>query len=717
MLDTGVRTSHDDFEGRAEPGWSARCNDVARNCTEWAEYGDITAENFAASKANDCAFSGHGTHVASTVAGKEYGVAKGAPVVAVQVLDCRGQGEAADIIGGIEWAVADAAARGTTQAVIQMSITNTYSETQKDVVKAAHDAGVVIVLAAGNREADTCGWSYLLGGIHIVINVGSSTSADTVSGFSSFGDCVDLFAPGSNIDAAWVDSDSAVTSLSGTSMAAPHVSGAVAQLRAQRPELDADGVTEVLLCMATEDALTGVPRRTPNLFLYAGSAMDNDAHTSCQFPPKAPPPPMPPPSPPYAPYQKPCKCEVPWPCYSPGSDSCSGSGNMDDYPDDAAIIAYCPGRACLPQEPPPSSPPTPLSPPAPSPSPADPPAPPSPPSPSVPPLPATDAFSGSVLASPSEASFLVHKLGDAATTVIDGLTDACHRMSRDGDDRSACSRRGPSVVIARLSTGVVVGGFTGSAEWGLPYGYMGDRSCTAFLFSLTTQRRYDLSYCSSTSVIYESADDDSYRAPIFGGGHDLSLGGTSCNVGHTFKSDGCVANRDACIVDFCGAKDGWTVVDYEIWVAPAGSPSPPVSPPTPQPPAPPSFPPLPETSAFHGSTLVSADGSPHREVGRPHRLDSRVLPRLARWLRAEDLPQTLRRAGSVGGRRAAADRKRGARGRRLHRPRRVGNPGGHEWRVQARSIVHRLPLLADQRLPPRLKVLQQRRRRHPRGDL
>ena len=277
--------------------------------------------------------------MASTVAGKEYGVAKGATVVAVQVLDCRGQGEAADIIGGIEWAVADAAARGTTQAVIQMSITNTYSETQKDVVKAAHDAGVVIVLAAGNREADTCGWSYLLGGIHIVINVGSSTSADTVSGFSSFGDCVDLFAPGSNIDAAWVDSDSAVTSLSGTSMAAPHVSGAVAQLRAQRPELDADGVTEVLLCMATEGALTGVPRRTPNLFLYAGSAMDNDAHTNCHFPPKAPPPPAPPPAPPYAPYQKPCKCEVPWPCYSPGSDSCSGSGNMDDYPDDAAIIA------------------------------------------------------------------------------------------------------------------------------------------------------------------------------------------------------------------------------------------------------------------------------------------------------------------------------------------------------------------------------------------
>ena len=176
VLDTGVRTSPTTSRAR-RAGWSARCNDVARNCTEWAEFGDITAENFAASKA--CAF-GHGTHVASTVAGKEYGVAKRATVVAVQVLDCRGQGEAADIIGGIEWAVADATARGTL-AVIQMSITNTYSETQKDVVKAAHDAGVVIVLAAGNREADTCGWSYLLGGIHIVINVGSSTSADTVS--------------------------------------------------------------------------------------------------------------------------------------------------------------------------------------------------------------------------------------------------------------------------------------------------------------------------------------------------------------------------------------------------------------------------------------------------------------------------------------------------------------------------------------------------------
>ena len=160
---------------------------------------------------------------------------------------------------------------------------------------------------------------------------------------------------------------------------------------------------------------------------------------------------------------------MPWPCYDEDRDVCSGSGNFADFPDDAAIIAWCPGRACLPVEPPPSPPPAPLAPPSPSPAPSPPPSPPAPPSPSVPPLPATLALGGSLLASPTEASLLVHGFGAAAAGTLDRLTEMCHRRSRDGADRTACNRRGPSLVIAKLSTGKIVGGYTGSAEWGLPY--------------------------------------------------------------------------------------------------------------------------------------------------------------------------------------------------------------------------------------------------------
>lgn len=383
--DTGVRISHEDFGGRAVAGWSAYCNDEDTTCGRAGVAGGvITADHIA--KHGIC--NGHGTHVASTAAGSRFGVAQAAEIVAVQALNCYGGGTTAGIIGAIQWSMEDAVAKGRERSsIISLSLTSNLGSLDKAAVVQAHKAGIVVLAAAGNAAYDQCEWSYLFGFIPEVIVVGSTDRRDAISSFSNFGACVDVFAPGSNVEAAWVTSDAGSATLSGTSMATPHVAGAVALIRTMRPELDADQVAEIVKCTSTADIVSGLPpsydesARTPNRLLYAGAALEIDAHLNCaNFPPLTPPPPIAPPMPPFSPHMRPCKCTGMWPCYNPTTDSCSGGSPELNGANHSVIIAYCKRSgnvACLRQSI--SPPPRPPSPPRlPAPSPKPPPSPPTP---------------------------------------------------------------------------------------------------------------------------------------------------------------------------------------------------------------------------------------------------------------------------------------------------------------------------------------------------
>jgi len=184
VLDTGVRISHREFGGRAVAGWSAGCRTGSEaGCSRsWVHRGVITSGR--------ASCSAHGTHCASTVGGARYGVAPGTTIVAVQVLSCSGSGSTAGVIEGIEWAVADAASHPDKRAIISMSLGGGRSSAMNLAVKAAHDANVVVVAAAGNENSDACGRSPASAAE--ALTVGSTTASDTKSSFSNHGTCVDL---------------------------------------------------------------------------------------------------------------------------------------------------------------------------------------------------------------------------------------------------------------------------------------------------------------------------------------------------------------------------------------------------------------------------------------------------------------------------------------------------------------------------------------------
>merc|ERR1712038_1730915 len=241
ILDTGIRITHEEF--------------ADGNRAEWGE--NFTGDG----RDEDC--NGHGTHVAGTVAGKEYGVAKKAKVVAVKVLGCSGSGSYAGVIAGMEWVMNNA----DKPATANMSLGGGKNQAADDAAKALHNSGVPNVVAAGNSNADAC--NATPAGADDVITVGSSASNDGRSSFSNWGGCVEIFAPGSNIKSAWWQQDNQYRTISGTSMAAPHVCGGAALLLGNGE--DPANVSQKLQDMATPNKI-GDPKGSPNLLLYVGGS-------------------------------------------------------------------------------------------------------------------------------------------------------------------------------------------------------------------------------------------------------------------------------------------------------------------------------------------------------------------------------------------------------------------------------------------------------------
>ena len=239
IIDTGIRTTHTQFGGRASAVFDA----------------------FGGS-GQDC--NGHGTHVAGTVGGSTYGVAKGVTLHAVRVLDCSGNGTDSTVISGIDWVTANR----VLPAVANMSLGGGASTALDTAVQNSITSGVTYAIAAGNDfGVDACTESP--GRVAAALTVGSTTSSDAKSDFSNIGTCVDIFAPGSSILSSWYTSDTATNTISGTSMATPHVAGVAALYLQNNTAASPATVANAIVSTATTNHLTGIGAGSPNRLLYS----------------------------------------------------------------------------------------------------------------------------------------------------------------------------------------------------------------------------------------------------------------------------------------------------------------------------------------------------------------------------------------------------------------------------------------------------------------
>jgi subtilisin family serine protease len=214
--------------------------------------------------AGDC--NGHGTHVAGTVAGTRYGVAKQATVVPVRVLDCAGSGSWSGIIAGLDWVVRDHAATGGP-AVANMSLGGAANTSVDTAVRNAIANGVTVAVAAGNSNTNACTTSPARVGE--AITTAATDRTDKRASFSNYGSCVDLFAPGVNITSAWIGGATATKTISGTSMATPHVAGAAAVLLSRQSGLAAADVAVSLTASAGVGLIKNPGNGSPNRLLYS----------------------------------------------------------------------------------------------------------------------------------------------------------------------------------------------------------------------------------------------------------------------------------------------------------------------------------------------------------------------------------------------------------------------------------------------------------------
>ncbi|KAF1940087.1 hypothetical protein EJ02DRAFT_456349 [Clathrospora elynae] len=268
VIDTGTNTKHVDFEGRAKWG-------------KTIPNGDADEDG-----------NGHGTHCSGTVAGKKYGVAKKAHVYAVKVLRSNGSGTMSDVVKGVEWAAnshtdtvkaaKDGKKKGFKGSAANMSLGGGKSTTLDLAVNAAVDAGIHFAVAAGNDNADSC--NYSPAAAENAVTVGASTLLDERAYFSNFGKCNDIFAPGLNILSTWIGSAHATNTISGTSMASPHIAGLLAYMLSLQPATDsAYAVAEItpkklkanLISVATVGALSDVPSNTKNILAWNGGGSSN----------------------------------------------------------------------------------------------------------------------------------------------------------------------------------------------------------------------------------------------------------------------------------------------------------------------------------------------------------------------------------------------------------------------------------------------------------
>lgn len=263
IVDTGMRKSHSEFTGRVGNGQNFVSSGFLFGSTDPAN-------------TEDC--NGHGSHVAGTTAGTTWGVAKGATLHPVRVLDCNGSGSNSGVIAGIDWV----AGNHIKPAVANMSLGGANSDALDIAVRAAINAGVTFVVAAGNDNVDACSGSP--NRVAEAVTVGSTSSNDARSSFSNKGSCVDIFAPGSSITSSWYQSDTDTNTISGTSMAAPHVAGAAALLLAQNPSAAPAAVFAQLISDGVNGKLSSLGTGSPNLLLQV---TEGGGGTPTDFPPNA----------------------------------------------------------------------------------------------------------------------------------------------------------------------------------------------------------------------------------------------------------------------------------------------------------------------------------------------------------------------------------------------------------------------------------------------
>jgi subtilisin family serine protease len=239
VIDSGILSSHSEFSGRMLSGYTAIAD--GRGTT-------------------DC--NGHGTHVAGTIGGTTWGIAKSVRLVPVRVFGCSGGSANSTIIAGIDWVRQNR----VLPAVANMSLGGGASSATDTATNNLINSGVVVVVAAGNSNANACNYSPAR--TAAAITVGSTASNDSRSSFSNYGSCLDIFAPGSSIRSAWYTSTTASNTISGTSMASPHVAGAAAKYLSTSPSASPATVRNALVNGGTTNVVSGAGTGSPNRLLY-----------------------------------------------------------------------------------------------------------------------------------------------------------------------------------------------------------------------------------------------------------------------------------------------------------------------------------------------------------------------------------------------------------------------------------------------------------------